>query len=439
MRTINLKDNYPNPLNEEEIELLKNTGLSEKKLSELAKNNPGLLVFPGNLNEYKDDIGNLPVFRLAGNVANTGNLMGFIGKGDVAINIHSRFDTGDKQYFLQYMLSKVFAINLVDLPSNYGKDDVWRFLLYFVFTALLQKALRQGLYKEYVWKTYNDANVKGRIDINRHVKKNVPFQGNIAYAMREHAFDNKITQLIRHTIEFIQEREAFNVFSDTGILQNINLIRQITPAYHRHNRSRIKHQNLRPMNHPFFSEYEPLRRVCIEILNYESVAYRPNNKKVYGILFDGAWLWEEYLNTILKKIGFKHPKNKEKRGRKYLITGKNGKNQGAIYPDFYKENETVLDAKYKDILPNLSENEVGRNDWYQLITYLHVLKAKKGYLIFPTQKAGKTGEKPIGTLNGYGGNIGAYGFPVPEYDNNWTFREFTDKIAESEKNLSRFL
>ena len=54
---------------------------------------------------------------------------------------------------------------------------------------------------------YNDSNVRGTIDINRHLSQNIPFIGNIAYRVREHSFDNKITQLIRHTIEFIQQHE----------------------------------------------------------------------------------------------------------------------------------------------------------------------------------------------------------------------------------------
>ncbi len=435
MAIIDLKDNSPNPLNEREIELLDKTGLSGKRLDELIKENPGLLVFPQDLNEYKDEIGEKSLFTINANKVQTGNLMGFIGKDDVVINIHSRFDTGSKQFFLQYMLSKVFAINLVDLKSSYTKDEIWRFLLYFIFTALLQKALRQGLYKEYVRKNYNDANVKGRIDINRHIKKNVPFQGNIAYTVREHAFDNKITQLIRHTIEFIQERQSFNVFHDTGVLQNIRLIRQITPAYNRYDRRGVVYQNMRPLNHPFFTEYEALRRVCIEILNYESIAYRSNTKKVYGILFDGAWLWEEYLNTILKNIGFEHPKNKEHKGKRYLFVDKTG----TIYPDFYKENETVLDAKYKNVSPTISDKEIGRNDWYQLITYLHVLNARKAYLIFPTQEIDKTGEKSIGTLNGYGGYTGVYGFAIPAPENYDNYDDFVNEISANEKNLTNVL
>ena len=48
----------------------------------------------------------------------------------------------------------------------------------------------------------------------------------------------------------------------------------------------------------------------------------------YGILFDGAWLWEEYINILLSSHLY-HPKNKSKFGAQQLFS--DGK--GLIYPD----------------------------------------------------------------------------------------------------------
>ena len=43
---------------------------------------------------------------------------------------------------------------------------------------------------------------------------------------------------------------------------------------------------------------------------------------MYGVLFDGAWLWEEYLDLTMHKVGFKHPKNKERQGPIHLFKEK---------------------------------------------------------------------------------------------------------------------
>ena len=46
------------------------------------------------------------------------------------------------------------------------------------------------------------------IDVGNHLKKNLPFTGNIAYTTREFTYDNPMMQLIRHTIEYIKNQKS---------------------------------------------------------------------------------------------------------------------------------------------------------------------------------------------------------------------------------------
>ena len=64
----------------------------------------------------------------------------------------------------------------------------------------------------------------------------------------------------------------------------------------------------------------------------EEVKYGESSDEICGILFDGAWLWEEYVNTILSNHGFKHPENKLHKGGIYLFDD----HSGIRYPDFYR-------------------------------------------------------------------------------------------------------
>ena len=45
-------------------------------------------------------------------------------------------------------------------------------------------------------------------------KKNIPFMGKIAYTTREHSYNNNLTQLVRHTIEYIKTHPLWNWSSD---------------------------------------------------------------------------------------------------------------------------------------------------------------------------------------------------------------------------------
>ena len=382
--------------------------IAEKPLGQLSlEDHPNLLIFPQNLEEYGDKIGNQYVFEVKEGKLFTKNIMGFIGYRDTKVRIHSRFAQGEDDYFLHYMLQKVFSINLFDLKYHADEENIFDFLIY-LFPAFLKRAMRQGLYKEYQTREYNDANIRGRIDVARHIRMNIPFAGKVAYSTREYAYDNHVTQLIRHTIEFIANHQY-----GSSILQNddmtkdaVTLIREATPTYSQNERRKVVNQNLRPLSHPYFSEYRYLQRLCVQILRYEEIKYGRNDDEIYGVLFDGAWLWEEYLNTILQVCGYMHPQNKVFSGRIHLFTD----NSGARYPDFYKEG-IVLDAKYKRYA-ELALQKIDGDDLHQVITYMYILKAQHGGFIVPKQYEYKGLSSQPKTLKGYGGSMNIYGIVV---------------------------
>ncbi len=384
-----------------------------------------LLVFPQSLDEYGDKIGTEHIFTInSENQLVTGNIMGFVGCNDTQVSIRSRFAQQEGDYFLHYMLQKVFAINLFDLKHDSDKESVFDFLIY-LFPAFLKRALRQGLYKEYQTRHYNDANVRGRIDIQHHIRQNNPFAGKVAYTTREYAVDNSVTQLVRHTIEYIASHPyRGNILNnDEETKEAVGMINNATPSYNRNNRNRIINLNKRPINHPYFNEYRDLQRLCVRILRHEEMKYGREEERIYGVLFDGAWLWEEYLNTILKNIGFEHPQNKTGKGRKYLFFD----HAGVCYPDFYSQ-KMVLDAKYKgyeDI------SKVQTTDLYQVISYMHILKLNYGGFAVPVSSSNQSIAK---MLNGYGGQMSILGMNVDQQCSS-----FSDYIAIMETEEMRLL
>jgi 5-methylcytosine-specific restriction endonuclease McrBC regulatory subunit McrC len=406
--------------------------IAEKPIGQLSlDDNPNLLIFPQNLEEYGDKIGKEYVCEVKEEKLFTGNIMGFIGYGDTKVRIHSRFAQGEDDYFLHYMLQKVFSINLFDLKYHSDEESIFDFLIY-LFPAFLKRAMCQGLYKEYQTREYNDADIKGRIDVARHIRMNIPFAGKVAYSTREYAYDNHVTQLIRHTIEFISNHPYGG-----GILNNddltkdaVSLIREATPTYSQNERRKVINQNLRPLSHPYFSEYRHLQHLCMQILRYEEIKYGRNEDEIYGVLFDGAWLWEEYLNTLLRDCGYKHPQNKVFLGRIHLFTD----NSGARYPDFCKDG-IVLDAKYKRY-ENVALQRIDGDDLHQVITYMYILSAQYGGLIVPGQY--KSGSRPEPkTLKGYGGSMNIYSIIVDALAQS--FKAYCQQMSQYEKDFLELL
>ena len=402
--------------------------LSAMPLCELdLDEHPNLLIFPPDFKTHGDDIGKQCIFTIEENRLLTGNIMGFIGYRNTQVSIRSRFSQGDNNdYYLHYMLQRVFAINLFDLKYGTDNEGVFDFLIY-LFPTFLKRAIRQGIYKEYQTRNYNDANVKGRIDIARHIRQNIPFEGKIAYTTREYATDNHVTQLIRHTIDYIAGHPLSGniLYNDEETRDAVSRICLATPTYNRNELRNIINHNLRPVRHPYFYEYCNLQRLCLQILRHEEIKYgHDDSNQIYGILYDGAWLWEEYLNTVLREIGFRHPKNKTGEGGKCIFSDKIGHEKAM--PDFYRAN-MILDAKYKRYS---NWNDLSRDDRNQLLAYMYLFETENGGFIVPVENPDI---KTTRSLNGRGGTMSIIGMNVATTSKN--YMEFCAHMAKEENLL----
>ena len=225
-------------------------------------------VFPSKESRYDDKIEDETILSLYGNKMFTGNIMGFIGYGDTELTIRSRFSSRNNghDWFMQYMLQKVFAINIFKLQSSLTTEGILD-IAAMLFPYFLQKALCQGIYREYIRCSYNDSRVRGAIDFSAHIKNNFPFKnGKISYTTREYKYDNSVTQLIRHTIEYLRSKDFAKqiLFSSQEMQGFIKQIVEATPTYCKADRNKVMLANLKPKIHPYYSEYRPLQKLCLQ-------------------------------------------------------------------------------------------------------------------------------------------------------------------------------
>jgi len=382
--------------------------LLDRTLDNLSQED-SIFIFPNDLKNSPDLDKDQKILETVNQKIKTGNVIGFLGCGQERITISSRFSSKSDDYFLHYLLQKVLNINLTSLDVGLSREERLYQLLIYLFPKYLEAAMRKGLYKEYQRFSHNDSNVKGVIDVRNHLKKNLPFTGNIAYTTREFTFDNPIMQLIRHTIEYIKNQKSLG---------------RGTPSYKLADRAKIIRRNqTKPLRHAYFREYRKLQELCLMILNREKHGLGYQEQKIHGILFDVAWLWEEYVYTLLPK-DFIHPRNKEKKGGISVFSG--GKRK--VYPDFYnRELKTVLDAKYKKL--ELTEKGINRDDLFQLISYAYILQAEKAGLIFPS--IDQTVSSEIGKVEGYGVLLKKFSIQIPQKVSSYS--EFYEMLEMSEK------
>lgn len=431
---INLTDNnigQPNAATFQRKDIAALFPIANKTIAELCRENENLLIFPYGIETSSDKIGESSVMSILNTgdpdkvQITTGNVMGFIGIDNLQIKIKSRFDKGQEDFFLHYMLQKVLSFNLFDLSHDNEQEDIFDFMM-FMFPYFLKTAMRQGVYREYQNFRHNDANLKGTIDIGRHIAKNVPFVGNIAYSTREYSHDNDLSELIRHTIEFMKTKRygqlVLNIDRET--IEDVKLIVEHTSSYNRNERSSIICKNLRAKVHPYYTEYRPLQTLCLQILGMEEVKYGESTDEICGILFDGAWLWEEYVNTILSNYAFKHPENKFRKGGIYLFDD----HSGIRYPDFYKD-DMVLDAKYKRLGSYDKVSKLDRNDVHQVMAYMTALKVNRGGFVAPLEQ--KQSKVPTSHLKGSAATLSIFGIEICKSATSYV--EFCEKMGEMEE------
>ena len=382
-----------------------------------------IFIFPNDLKNFPDLDKDQKILETVNQKIKTGNVIGFLGCGQERLTISSRFSSKSDDYFLHYLLQKVLNINLTSLDVGLSYEDRLYQLLIYLFPKYLEGAMRKGLYKEYQRFSHNDSHIKGVIDVRNHLKKNLPFTGNVAYTTREFTFDNPLMQLIRHTIEYIKNQKSLGRGIIDSNRENITEIIRVTPSYKLADRAKIIRRNqTKPLRHAYFREYRKLQELCLMILNREKHGLGYQEQKIHGILFDVAWLWEEYVYTLLPK-NFIHPRNKEKKGGISVFSG--GKRK--VYPDFYnRELKTVLDAKYKKL--ELTEKGINRDDLFQLISYAYILQAEKAGLIFPS--IDQTVSSEIGKVVGYGAQLKKWSIQIPQKASSYS--EFHDMLGISE-------
>ena len=215
------------------------------------------------------------------------------------IQIYSRFDKVEsdnkndsflKPYFLQTLLFR--HINRFNDQEILGKDDsiLFNLLLIYAFKERIKEAYKKGIYKSYSWFLGNDSKFKGTIDVNRHIRLNAFLNnGKIAYRYREYSINNSLNKLILEA--FLKLKDKYPEIVN-GILNNENdldfkeYIGELLRSVDRDaNRNSTINDNLRPIGHPYFHEYENVRILALMILRDEGLDFFESKEfSVKGIL-----------------------------------------------------------------------------------------------------------------------------------------------------------
>lgn len=233
---------------------------------------------------------------------------------DITLEIHSRFDVEmkdgksviTKPYFLATMLRHGKKLTTTgNMVDENLEDYFFDFLLVFKFANCLKDAYEKGYYRTYHRFERNDDRLKGSIDIARHMKENMGLNnGKIAYSYREKTVNNYVNHLLVETYTYIQEKYEklfWGILDADEIICKMVAQLKLDIEYPLYDQKEIIAKNTNPISHPYYSEYELLREVCLKILRDEgSSIFNGSDSEVEGILYYLPDLWEEFLQDYLQ-------------------------------------------------------------------------------------------------------------------------------------------
>lgn len=303
-------------------------------------------------------------------LAQTGNYVGkFVWQG-LEIDIKSRFSNT----FLERMLNFTNDIFIDDVSitgNKIDKDfDISKYIIYYMFVQNLEKAFLLGVPKAYKSIEHHEMKLKGKIDINKFIKYDIPFQGKISSVSREQKEIQEIMDVLYKAIKIIDK-------NNKAFLKNISHIKTHLKQYKSNNyvsnETINKALKSKALQNPIFSPYKKVLEYAKFIINGNNLEEKKDtNQKTYGFIINIAELFEIYITKLLQKEfsdwNIESPKIE-------LYNTPQMFYQRKIIPDIVmkKDNDVlVFDTKYKKMQMRGTKGiwDVDRNDFFQINTYM---------------------------------------------------------------------
>ena len=392
----------------------------------------------------------------------TQNYTGILQIEDRNVFISSRFDD-DSCFFTQYILDKALGMKInifQDMKPGVNHGGILEQLLAFIFVEQIEHACRKGLYRRYRTYECNDSRVKGKIDITRHIRLNPLNNGKIAYSYREYTIDNDVNKLIFTAYTYLQKRYPDTMKSlekrRKTVGECMSKFRNIMQPASRQEAQKLVQRERRKITHSVYHDWEEVRKTAIILLRHMGISVE-NDKdkaqnKIHGVLINMNWIWEKYLESILKdqlKEGYCFKAQHEKK-----IFFRNGKGNRTLKPDLciYKKGNAdtpvlILDAKYKNAWSDAAQNgnfneKSVREDCFQILSYMYGFGCNKSGIFCPVVEEEEKAVEESSELLEYTitneTNRKFYLLPLQIPNNNFKdFKNFKEKIEKiSEKNFA---
>lgn len=332
-----------------------------------------------------EEIKNKRIFKWSYNTVSPQQWIGVIWLNDISIEIMPKIsDANNESNIMESlisMLNVVYDVKIQDkiIAKLGSKESGIIEILITLFLKELDFQYNKGIYKEYIKIEKNLYSMKGKIDFNKNINKNLfsPHRFYCKYSSLSE--NNMINQIIKSTLIYIDKltKNRFN----KGVIKKLIYSLESVDYY--------KDINKDIKNIKFNRQSERFR----EIINYCKMFWdgfgasiTTGKNEVESFLIDMNDLFEKYIYKTLKTIyGNKNIKYQENNNF-LLIDALNNKSKKInLKPDIILEREnsrTIIDTKWKIV-----DKFINPNDAYQMNAYIdNIYNSNEVILLFPKCK-----------------------------------------------------
>ena len=316
----------------------------------------------------------------------TGLYAGVLFHKGCKINITTRY--GDT--FLKRMLNFVNDIYVDNEEIQAKKDETenqFLFIIAHLFIQSLEKAVVLGLPQQYQKQQERSQKVRGSINFNNYLQRDIPFQGKLTTNFRERIYVQEIVDVL-----YLALRKLENVFGKeihSRLLGLSQLLKQQYSGCFVNYETIQKAKRHQSINNPMYRGFKKVLEYAeIILLNKNLIPdYEKQNLTTSGYLFDIAELYEIYLEKLLSR---NFPEWFVS-GQVELPIYQKQFYRRSIFPDLIMKHKKsgkiiALDAKFKRI--EMQKRDVDRADLHQKHSYSGYYKNEliASGLIYPLSK-----------------------------------------------------
>lgn len=310
--------------------------------------------------------------------------------------------------FLKRMLNFVNDIYVDNEQTKAKKDEAenqFLFIIAHLFIQSLEKAVVLGLPQQYQKQQERSHKVRGSINFNDYLKRDIPFQGKLTTTFREQKYIQEIIDVL-----YLALRKLESVFGKeirSRLLGLSQLLKQHYSGRFANYEVIQKAKTHQTINNPIYSGFKKVLEYAeIILLNKDLM---PDNDKqnlaTTGYLFDIAELYEIYLEKLLSR----NFPDWFVSGQVEIPIYQKQFYHRSIFPDLIMKHEIsgkiiALDAKFKKM--EMQNKDIDRADLHQIHSYsgyYHKDLIVSG-LIYPLSKQIDIDKSHSDTLYGYNDN-----------------------------------